>query len=221
MQIHHCLCLCICVWFSLKYSLYLSSSPSLYLSSSLYFFWHYFKVLFFIKFISYMFYIEFFWFIRMVFIVYFVSFIIHENPLICNRSILLRQIYLKYWSLCCAFGTFFSTVLIFLFCVLLPTIILFILHPFWVIILLLKLIPTEIYSIMIVPACASGSDKNTSVFCMLGVTGSGPHFRKPENFWKGRFQMFRPTRSSEFSRCWVMVSLGVLKIMRSLVSQLR
>ena len=28
--------------------------------------------------------------------------------------------------------------------------------------------------------------------------------------WKGRLQIFRPTRSSEFSRCWVMVSWGVL-----------
>ena len=63
---------------------------------------------------------------------------------------------------------------------------------------------------MYVPAWSSGSDRNTSVFPMLGVTGSRPQFRKPKNFQKGRLQMFRSTRSSEFSRCWVMVSWGVL-----------
>ena len=62
----------------------------------------------------------------------------------------------------------------------------------------------------LVPAWASGSEQNTSVFPMLGVAGSRPQFRKPENFQKGRLQMFWPTRSNEFSRCWVMVSSGVL-----------
>ena len=61
-----------------------------------------------------------------------------------------------------------------------------------------------------VPASASDSERNTSVFPMLGVTGSRPQFQKPENFRKGRLQIFRPTRSSEFSRCWLMVSWGVL-----------
>ena len=61
-----------------------------------------------------------------------------------------------------------------------------------------------------IPAWAGGSERNTLVFPMLGVTGSRPQFRKPNNFLKGRLQMFRPTRSSKFSRCWVMVSWGVL-----------
>ena len=61
-----------------------------------------------------------------------------------------------------------------------------------------------------VPAWASGSERDTSEFLMLGVTGLVPQFRKPKSFWKGRLQVFRPTRSSEFSRCWVMVSFGVL-----------
>ena len=40
-----------------------------------------------------------------------------------------------------------------------------------------------------IPAWASGSERNTSVFHMLRVTGSGPQFRKPENFWKGRLDV--------------------------------
>ena len=70
--------------------------------------------------------------------------------------------------------------------------------------------PSYFWTTSLVPAWACGSERNTSVFPMLGVTGSRPHFRKPENCRKGRLQMFRPTRSSEFSRCWVMVSCGVL-----------
>ena len=62
----------------------------------------------------------------------------------------------------------------------------------------------------LVPASASGSERNTSAFPMLGVTGSRPQFRKPKSFRKGILQMFRPTRRSEFSRCWVIFSWGVL-----------
>ena len=61
-----------------------------------------------------------------------------------------------------------------------------------------------------VSAWASGSERNNSVFPMLRVSGSRPQFRKSKNLRKGRLQMFRPTRSSELSRCWVMVSWGVL-----------
>ena len=61
-----------------------------------------------------------------------------------------------------------------------------------------------------VPAWASGSERNTSLFPMLGVTSSILQFLKPKNFQKRRLQMFRPTRSSKFSRCWVTVSWGVL-----------
>ena len=43
---------------------------------------------------------------------------------------------------------------------------------------------------------------------MLGVTGSGPRFRKHEKLSEGRIVMFRFTRSNKFPRCWVMVSLG-------------
>ena len=42
------------------------------------------------------------------------------------------------------------------------------------------------YTAVTIPAWASGSKRNTSVFHMLGVTSSGPQFRKPENFRKGR-----------------------------------
>ena len=65
-------------------------------------------------------------------------------------------------------------------------------------------------NIVYVPAWASGSEQNNLVFPMLGVTGTRPRFRNPEKFRKGRLQMFRTTRSNEFSRCWVMVSWGVL-----------
>ena len=40
-----------------------------------------------------------------------------------------------------------------------------------------------------ISAWASGSERDTSVFHMLGVTGSGPQFRKPENFRKGRLDV--------------------------------
>ena len=43
---------------------------------------------------------------------------------------------------------------------------------------------------------------------MLGVTGSGPRFRKPEKLSEGKVVMFRLTRSSEFPHCWVIVSPG-------------
>ena len=33
----------------------------------------------------------------------------------------------------------------------------------------------------VIPAWACGSERNTLVFHMLGVTASGPQFRKPEN----------------------------------------
>ena len=74
----------------------------------------------------------------------------------------------------------------------------------------------------LVPAWASGSKRNTSLFPMLWVTGSRPQFRKPKNFQKGRLLMFSPTRSSEFSRCLEMV-IGVFwyRRTRSLVSQVR
>ena len=55
-------------------------------------------------------------------------------------------------------------------------------------------------------AWASGFERINSLLSMLGVTGSIPQFRKPKNFRKGRLQVFRPTCSSKFSRCWVMVS---------------
>ena len=48
------------------------------------------------------------------------------------------------------------------------------------------------YDIIVIPAWASGSERNNSVFHMLGVTGSGPQFRKPENFWKGRLDVSGP-----------------------------
>ena len=43
---------------------------------------------------------------------------------------------------------------------------------------------------------------------MLGVTGSGPRFWKPEKLLEGKIVMFRLTRSSEFPRCWVIDSPG-------------
>ena len=43
---------------------------------------------------------------------------------------------------------------------------------------------------------------------MLGVTGSGPRFRKPAKLSEGKIVMFRLMRRSKFSRCWVIVSLG-------------
>ena len=39
------------------------------------------------------------------------------------------------------------------------------------------------------PAWDSGSEQNTLVFHMLGVTGSGPQFRKPEKFRKGKLDV--------------------------------
>ena len=41
----------------------------------------------------------------------------------------------------------------------------------------------------VIPVLASGSERNTSVFHMLGVTSSGPQFQKPENFRKGRLDV--------------------------------
>ena len=61
-----------------------------------------------------------------------------------------------------------------------------------------------------VPAWASGFEQDTQVFPMLRVTGLIPQFQNPKNFWKEGLQVFRSTRSSEFSRCWVMVSQGVM-----------
>ena len=61
-----------------------------------------------------------------------------------------------------------------------------------------------------VPARSSGSEQNNKVFPMLMVTGSRLQFWNPQNCRKGRLQMFRPARSIKLSRCWVMVSLGVL-----------
>ena len=43
-----------------------------------------------------------------------------------------------------------------------------------------------------VPAWASGSERNTSVFPMPGVTGSRPQFLKLKNFRKGRLQISGP-----------------------------
>ena len=47
-----------------------------------------------------------------------------------------------------------------------------------------------------------------AVFHMLRITGSGPRFQKPEKLSEGKIVMFRLMRSSEFSRCWVIVSPG-------------
>ena len=44
-----------------------------------------------------------------------------------------------------------------------------------------------------VPAWAKGFDQDTSVFSMIGVTGSIPKFRNPENFWKGRLDCSGPS----------------------------
>ena len=88
-----------------------------------------------------------------------------------------------------------------------------IIHPIWVLEAVDSHHPDNLLNLPMeanVPEWASGSEKNTLVFTMLRVTGSRPQFRKPTNFRKGRLQMFRPTRSSELSRCWVMVSWGVL-----------
>ena len=52
------------------------------------------------------------------------------------------------------------------------------------------------------------SERNTSVFHMLGVTGSGLRFRKPEKLSEGKIEMFRLTGSIKFPRCWVIVSPG-------------
>ena len=46
-----------------------------------------------------------------------------------------------------------------------------------------------LYTNFDIPAWASGSERNTLVFHMLGVTGSGPQFRKSENFRKGRLDV--------------------------------
>ena len=52
----------------------------------------------------------------------------------------------------------------------------------------LKFSASSVY-VLYIPAWASGSERNTSVFHMLGVTGSGPQFRKPEIFRKGRLDI--------------------------------
>ena len=65
--------------------------------------------------------------------------------------------------------------------------------------------PSESYMID-VPEWASGFKRDTSVFSILRVNGSNPQFRKPEKFRKEILHVFRPKRSNEFSRCWVMVS---------------
>ena len=39
------------------------------------------------------------------------------------------------------------------------------------------------------PSVGQWSERNTLVFDMLGVTGSGPRCRKPENFRKGRLDV--------------------------------
>ena len=58
----------------------------------------------------------------------------------------------------------------------------------------------------LVPVWVCGFERNNSVFPMLGVTGLNPQFWKPKNFRKGKLQVFSPTRSSELSRYWLMVS---------------
>ena len=52
--------------------------------------------------------------------------------------------------------------------------------------------PSQLLTLVGVPAWASGFEQDTSVFSMLGVTGSNPQFRKPENFRRGRLQVFSP-----------------------------
>ena len=58
---------------------------------------------------------------------------------------------------------------------------------------------------------------------MIGVTGLSPHFRKPENFQKGKIYMFRTTRGNGSSHYQIMVKYtGVLlRRTRSLVPHSR
>ena len=49
-----------------------------------------------------------------------------------------------------------------------------------------------------VTAWANGFDPDTSVFSMIGITGSIPKFRNPENFRKGRLECSGPSAVADF-----------------------
>ena len=61
------------------------------------------------------------------------------------------------------------------------------------------------------PSMGKGFWSDTLLSFMIGATGFSPQFRKPENFRKGKINVFRPMRGSGFSRYQIMVkSLGVM-----------